>query len=441
MKLETIGHATLCLYNYRNKPLLSTDPWICGSAYWRSWWLQNYPDASTINALGQSQYVYITHEHPDHFHPPSIRRLGHQPKYITADLPKNNMVSYLRKNEFQADVLVPYQWYNIGDGVKILSTPIWSDDSVLVIMTPTALIYNFNDSKPPRPLLKELRALREQHRHLNCIVASSHSPASIVSSFFRGAQRLELWSADDFVNHVQSLCKALDADLFLPFASNVTYLRSDTEWANAFRVGYKELAHRWNCRTKLLRPFSNLDLTTFEVTHLPTEEYNPPSSAAKSKITTRMDEESRSESFSSGDQAQLMKRITPFRYLFSLIYRNGIGFKLERREFTYIPKTDQFVEGIPINPSFVIEVPALALKESIAINHFGDLTIPMFMIVHLYGNLKTRTAYLFFMLVTVYEYGHVFNMRQLLSFGSRVLQSYIFQRDKIPSLAPNNSKK
>mgnify|MGYP006174579807 CR=1 FL=1 len=33
------------------EPLLFTDPWITGSCYWRSWWLQNYPSDELLSEL------------------------------------------------------------------------------------------------------------------------------------------------------------------------------------------------------------------------------------------------------------------------------------------------------------------------------------------------------------------------------------------------------
>ena len=67
MFLETLGHASLLIQSTDMKPLLLTDPWISGSAYWRSWWLQNYPSDHLLNKIIKTPNVYITHEHPDHF--------------------------------------------------------------------------------------------------------------------------------------------------------------------------------------------------------------------------------------------------------------------------------------------------------------------------------------------------------------------------------------
>ena len=82
LMLRTLGHACLALYRHGESPLLITDPWLVGSVYWRSWWLQNYPTPEEVDWLANSARVYITHEHPDHFHMPSIRRLGSGPEYL-----------------------------------------------------------------------------------------------------------------------------------------------------------------------------------------------------------------------------------------------------------------------------------------------------------------------------------------------------------------------
>src|SRR5207244_953237 len=88
LHLRTLGHASAVLYRDGEDPLLATDPWLVGSIYWRSWWLQNYPTAEEIDWPAQSVSIYVTHEHPDHFHTPTIRRLGRAPAYLFPALPE-----------------------------------------------------------------------------------------------------------------------------------------------------------------------------------------------------------------------------------------------------------------------------------------------------------------------------------------------------------------
>ena len=148
MVLETLGHAALYLKNEQNEPILLTDPWLTGSCYWRSWWLQNYPSAEKIEELKTVKYCYITHEHPDHFHTVSIRNLGNKPTYLSPDLPQEQISIVLREQKLKSEVVHLKKWRRIDNEIQVLSIPLYNDDSVLLISTPTALIVNFNDAKP-----------------------------------------------------------------------------------------------------------------------------------------------------------------------------------------------------------------------------------------------------------------------------------------------------
>src|SRR5690348_14245446 len=73
MRFRILGHA--CLEVTGNNKQLLCDPWLVGSAYWRSWW--NYPPVpdGLVETL-KPDFVYLTHMHWDHFHGPTLRRLG-----------------------------------------------------------------------------------------------------------------------------------------------------------------------------------------------------------------------------------------------------------------------------------------------------------------------------------------------------------------------------
>ena len=73
MRFRVLGHA--CLEVTSNSKQLLCDPWLVGSAYWRSWW--NYPPVpdGLVETL-KPDFIYLTHMHWDHFHGPTLRRLG-----------------------------------------------------------------------------------------------------------------------------------------------------------------------------------------------------------------------------------------------------------------------------------------------------------------------------------------------------------------------------
>ena len=68
------------------------------------------------------------------------------------------------------------------------------------------------------------------------VVLSSHSPASIVNSCERDGERVSLLARGDFVKYATSACQKLDADYFMPIASQAVFHRSDSRWANAWHA-------------------------------------------------------------------------------------------------------------------------------------------------------------------------------------------------------------
>ena len=126
--------------------------------------------------------IYVTHEHPDHFHMPSIRRLGSGPAYLFPSLAEQGYLAYMAQHGYRAEAVPPSRWRAIGESVSILSIPVWNDDSLLLVDTPSALILNLNDAKPPPPVLRAIRRLADQIGKPR-ILLCSYSPASCINSF------------------------------------------------------------------------------------------------------------------------------------------------------------------------------------------------------------------------------------------------------------------
>ena len=186
LKLRTLGHASLALYREGSEPLLLTDPWLVGSVYWRSWWLESYPSAGDLDWLARSRCVYLTHEHPDHFHMPSIRRLGAGPLYLFPKLAELGFVAHMAQLGYRTEVMAPGAWRAIAKDVAILSIPCWNDDSLLLVDTPEALVVNFNDAKPLGAVLRAIRRIVDAIGK-PVVLACSYSPASLGNSFRNAA--------------------------------------------------------------------------------------------------------------------------------------------------------------------------------------------------------------------------------------------------------------
>lgn len=70
---ETIGNATLIVFDGR--PVLATDPWIAGSAYFGSWGRSHSIPPEQMAAIRGAEYVWFSHGHPDHLNSESLALL------------------------------------------------------------------------------------------------------------------------------------------------------------------------------------------------------------------------------------------------------------------------------------------------------------------------------------------------------------------------------
>lgn len=405
MKLSTMGHACMVLAEEGERPVLATDPWLLGSCYWRSWWMVNPPREEQIAHVEAARFIYITHEHPDHLHPPSLRRL--KPGQRTILLPaflRMKMEVYLRAEGFEVQVMPPRQWVPLAEGVSAMSIPQWSNDSVLLLDTPSAFIVNLNDAKPLGRLLDDIARLRSEIGK-PCIVLRSHSPAGPFFNYFEKGERIPCREREDYVHMTQGVCAHLRADLFLPFASQVVYRRSDSEWANDYRVGFDLLRAGWSIGTRLCPPFSTVDLATLAVAAEPPQEWRGAFRARQRDLVAQEEARSGDAVLSDEDLARLKAMFARQRWLLAAILPRGIAVESGGRRFLYSPLSGRLRETRK-GGDCTIRAPLAALKDALATGQFGDLSIGMFVPINLRHRGLAERVNLFWMLMILGDYGY-----------------------------------
>jgi L-ascorbate metabolism protein UlaG (beta-lactamase superfamily) len=81
MKVTFIGHASILIE--ANGVRILSDPWWNGPCFGAQWWL--YPDAFLAAVEERPiDYIYISHGHHDHFHPPTLRQFAPRPSARSA---------------------------------------------------------------------------------------------------------------------------------------------------------------------------------------------------------------------------------------------------------------------------------------------------------------------------------------------------------------------
>jgi hypothetical protein len=440
LHLRTLGHACAVLYRDCEAPLLATDPWLLGSVYWRSWWLQHYPSAQEIDWVAKSAAVYVTHEHPDHFHMPTIRRLGSDPVYLFPALAERGYLDYMRQRGYRAEIVVPLRWQAITADVSILSIPIWCDDSLLVVDTPTALILNLNDAKPLPPVVRAIRRLADRIAKPRVLLCS-YSPASVINSFVNEAGIVSLKPMRHYVDYVCRLCDTLAVDFYLPFASQAEFHRDDSCWANRYRTTYRHLREYWRSHTRLLPPYADIDLADFTYRSTPPEEYRPMAPGRIAQLTAERGAAEEAAEISPADVAGLQRKLNVFRWLFCLIFPRGFTFALGANNFRYdalrgrLRDTDA-ADGGGID--FVVSVPKLTMKEAIRNNHLTDLGITMFVRIRLLRRLDPRKVYALFVLFQFDDYGHLQSVAALLRWVGLAIRYTLLLRLPVPRPEKNH---
>ncbi len=145
-KISVVGSASL-LIEWDDFRIL-TDPWLEGPALWGSW--INYPPSEmTVSKLPEIDLIWISHEHPDHLHEPTLSLLDKNiPIYVPAF--SNQRLSRIIKkigfkNITSMESMKPIKINEDLEITTFYSASIWYD-SMLLIHAHDYTILNVNDA-------------------------------------------------------------------------------------------------------------------------------------------------------------------------------------------------------------------------------------------------------------------------------------------------------
>ena len=148
MLIKWINHASYLL-SYKNINLI-TDPWIEGRVFNESWCFVS-ETKFTYEDFKDVTHIWFSHEHPDHFFPPNLKKIPKEyAKNITIlyQATKDQKVKkYCENLGFKTVIeLFAYQEVELSDGIKILNAKMQNDaDSWLFFKTDEFNVLNLND--------------------------------------------------------------------------------------------------------------------------------------------------------------------------------------------------------------------------------------------------------------------------------------------------------
>jgi UDP-MurNAc hydroxylase len=155
MRLTVIGHA--CCFVETSGPRILVDPWLFGSAFWRSWW--HYPPSPEPRREWLApDVVYLTHHHFDHFHYPSMRRIDRSATVLVPEFGVDVMAGELRSLGFRNVRELPHgRVVELAPGVRVASYQYGADDTTFVVGDGDDVVVDINDCKIRGRALRQVR--------------------------------------------------------------------------------------------------------------------------------------------------------------------------------------------------------------------------------------------------------------------------------------------
>ncbi len=247
MRIEFVNHSSFVIDSGGVR--LISDPWLGGTAFDDSWGLLA-PTALRYEDFERITHIWFSHEHPDHFHPPSLKRI---PAHLRAKLAVLYQASLDRKVlDFCAELgfgstqeLPPGQWIRLAPQVEIQCSPqAGFADSWLAVRTPQGVVLNVNDC----PLFERelVRKVREQVGPID-VLATQFS----ISAWDGNVDELERRRAgartmlERTVMHAQEFAPRY----VLPIASFIWFCHAENAWMNDGFLPLEQVERELRTRT------------------------------------------------------------------------------------------------------------------------------------------------------------------------------------------------
>lgn len=229
MDIRLISHASVII---TSDVSIWTDPWLIGKAFNDSWSLFP-PPAMDDSLYGTIDHLFISHEHPDHLHFPTLKTLPADFKErVTVLFQENNsdkVFKALDKLGFRNYITLPHdRIVRLTEKTEVYCYQAGTMDSALGVKTPEATVLNLNDcevnTKDCRRMLRSLGKID--------VVLNQFSIAGY--SGFREREDHLPDQARNVLKKMLSNHVDLGAKATIPFASFIYFSSEDNRYINEY---------------------------------------------------------------------------------------------------------------------------------------------------------------------------------------------------------------
>ncbi|MCU0866962.1 MAG: MBL fold metallo-hydrolase [Planctomycetes bacterium] len=230
---ETIGNA--CLIAHDRGPVLATDPWLQGPAYFGSWRLSHEVPRAQWDHVRRCKYLWLSHGHPDHLSLESLEQLRDK-TILLPDHYGGRIARDLAGLGFSVQTLKCGQWFEISDRCRIASLANYNQDATLIMDLDGHLVIDANDAgnRGSGQFLN-----RERHRfHKRTVLAclTGYGDADMINFFDEQGHRVLPAAASKTPcgPGIKAILDHYDLDYFAPSSAMHRYNRTDSGWADEY---------------------------------------------------------------------------------------------------------------------------------------------------------------------------------------------------------------
>jgi hypothetical protein len=367
---ETIGNASLICHDHH--PILVTDPWIQGPAYFGSWTCSHEIPEQQMQAIMDCEYLWISHGHPDHLSTASLDLLKDK-KILLPDHHGGRIKSELESLGFAVQILQDRVWIQVSKNIKIMCIANYNQDAILLIDLDGTLIVNKNDAIDTG-WGTFVRKLVRGYKLSFLLALSGYGDADMINFFDEDGARILPPAAEKVPpgGSIARMTEFFGTKFFVPFSSMHKYQRRDSIWANQCTTGLDDYRKGFNSPTAEILPA----YIQYDCRRQTVQEITPPS------VQDRIFEpEEFGDDWSVPLESEDVLKITDyFRSIQHLEDAfNYINFRVGQK--------DNFIKlgGRNMKKGITFEVPRQSLVSAIEWKIFDDLLIGNFMKTTLHG--------------------------------------------------------
>ena len=232
MRITFIGHASLLIET--NGLSIVSDPWWNGPCFGAQWWPYPVPYVEAVRDR-RIDYVYVSHGHHDHFHPPTLKLFRGSKILVAAG---SELARGIRELGFEIMECGAEGETELGSGVRCRIMETYADDTLMVVSANGETCLNLNDSLHAAPEAiqqKFFRLIRQLYGRPDYVFCgygtASHFPNCYV---LPGKDRAATAAKRQaYFNRAWArIIRELEPRFGFPFAADVAFLDDELFWCN-----------------------------------------------------------------------------------------------------------------------------------------------------------------------------------------------------------------